>query len=142
MLSRYKFLAIGAAFLTLAACKDEENRQGAAASSSAPVVQAVKAVPHEIPLSFEYAARVQGSKETEVRARVGGILLKRNYVEGSKVREGDVLFQIDPEPFEVELLQAKAELSQNEANLFHYRRQQRLYRYHETDGQRHQRCVE
>lgn len=74
MLSRYKFLAIGAAFLTLAACKDEENRQGAAASSSAPVVQAVKAVPHEIPLSFEYAARVQGSKETEVRARVGGIL--------------------------------------------------------------------
>lgn len=117
MLSRYKFLAIGAAFLTLAACKDEENRQGAAASSSAPVVQAVKAVPHEIPLSFEYAARVQGSKETEVRARVGGILLKRNYVEGSKVREGDVLFQIDPEPFEVELLQAKAELSQNEANL-------------------------
>jgi len=117
MLSRYKFLAIGAAFLTLAACKDEENRQETAASSSAPVVQAIKAVPHEIPLSFEYAARVQGSKETEVRARVGGILLKRNYVEGSKVREGDVLFQIDPEPFEVELLQAKAELSQNEANL-------------------------
>lgn len=74
MLSRYKFLAIGAAFLTLAACKDEENRQETAASSSAPVVQAIKAVPHEIPLSFEYAARVQGSKETEVRARVGGIL--------------------------------------------------------------------
>ena len=103
MLSRYKFLAIGAAFLTLAACKDEENRQETAASSSAPVVQAIKAVPHEIPLSFEYAARVQGSKETEVRARVGGILLKRNYVEGSKVREGDVLFQIDPEPIEVYL---------------------------------------
>ena len=53
MLSRYKFLAIGAAFLTLAACKDEENRQETAASSSAPVVQAIKAVPHEIPLSFE-----------------------------------------------------------------------------------------
>ena len=44
-------------------------------------------------------------------------MLKRNYVEGSKVKEGDVLFQIDPEPFEVELLQAKAELSQNQANL-------------------------
>lgn len=114
---RLKVSAVIAAFLTLVACKDEQTQQGAAAASAVPEVQAIKAEPREIPLSFEYAARVQGSKETEVRARVGGILIKRNYVEGSKVKEGDVLFQIDPEPFEVELLQAKAELSQNEANL-------------------------
>ena len=114
---RLKVSAVIAAFLTLAACKDDQTQQGAAAASAVPEVQAIKAELREIPLSFEYAARVQGSKETEVRARVGGILIKRNYVEGSKVKEGDVLFQIDPEPFEVELLQAKAELSQNEANL-------------------------
>lgn len=110
-----KVFATALAVLTISACKDENNQ--AAVPASAPVVEAIKVEPHNVQLSFEYAARVQGSKETEVRARVGGILLKRNYVEGSKVKEGDVLFQIDPEPFEVELLQAKAELSQNQANL-------------------------
>lgn len=110
-----KVFAATLAVLTISACKDENNQ--AAVPASAPVVETIKVEPHNVQLSFEYAARVQGSKETEVRARVGGILLKRNYVEGSKVKEGDVLFQIDPEPFEVELLQAKAELSQNQANL-------------------------
>lgn len=110
-----KVFATALAVLTISACKDENNQ--AVVPASAPVVEAIKVEPHNVQLSFEYAARVQGSKETEVRARVGGILLKRNYVEGSKVKEGDVLFQIDPEPFEVELLQAKAELSQNQANL-------------------------
>ena len=110
-----KVFTTALAVLTISACKDENNQ--AAVPASAPVVEAIKVEPHNVQLSFEYAARVQGSKETEVRARVGGILLKRNYVEGSKVKEGDVLFQIDPEPFEVELLQAKAELSQNQANL-------------------------
>ena len=110
-----KVFAATLAVLTISACKDENNQT--AVPASAPVVEAIKVEPHNVQLSFEYAARVQGSKETEVRARVGGILLKRNYVEGSKVKEGDVLFQIDPEPFEVELLQAKAELSQNQANL-------------------------
>ena len=51
------------------------------------------------------------------RSRVGGILLKRNYVEGSTVKEGDVLFEIDPEPFKVALEQAKASLAQNKAQL-------------------------
>lgn len=116
MLSGYKLMVLSTVFLALAGCKDENNQQ-AKTASAVPVVQAIKAEPHDVPLSFEYAARAQGSKETEVRARVGGILLKRNYVEGSKVKEGDVLFQIDPESFEVELLQAQAELSQNQAQL-------------------------
>lgn len=71
----------------------------------------------DIPLSFSFTARAQGSKETEVRARVGGILLKRNYVEGSEVEEGSVLFQIDPEPYEIALKQAEANLAQNQAEL-------------------------
>ena len=84
-----KVFTTALAVLTISACKDENNQ--AAVPSSAPVVEAIKVEPHNVQLSFEYAARVQGSKETEVRARVGGILLKRNYVEGSKVKEGDVL---------------------------------------------------
>ncbi|MBS6316581.1 MAG: biotin/lipoyl-binding protein, partial [Firmicutes bacterium] len=95
--------------LALGGCKKES---GAGDAAQVPTVAAVKVEPQNIPLSFEFAARAQGSKETEVRARVGGILLKRNYVEGSQVEEGSVLFQIDPEPFKVTLNQAKAKLAQ------------------------------
>lgn len=73
--------------------------------------------PQDVPLTFEFAARAQGSKETEVRARVGGILLKRNYIEGSEVKEGQVLFEIDPEPYQVALNQAQANLEQTQAEL-------------------------
>lgn len=97
------------------ACKDENEIQNV--QNAAPKVQVEIVEPQDIPLSFEFSARAQGSKETEVRARVGGILLKRNYVEGSAVEEGDVLFQIDPAPFEVALSQAEAKLAQSEAQL-------------------------
>lgn len=116
MLSKNKLLAMAAVFLSLTSCQDE-NASSAGGEQQVPTVQAVKVEPQDIPLSFEYAARAQGSKETEVRARVGGILLKRNYVEGSTVKEGDVLFEIDPEPFKVALAQAKASLAQNKAQL-------------------------
>lgn len=115
MLSKYRVLAVAAVLLTLSACKDEDSKKNT--ESQIPVVEAIKVEPENVPLSFEYAARTQGSKETEIRARVGGILLTRNYTEGRPVEEGDVLFQIDPEPFEVALLQAKAKLAQNQANL-------------------------
>ena len=104
-----------AAMTILSGCfEDKDNKQQAA---QVPNVEVKVLQPQNIPLSFEFSARAQGSKETEVRARVGGILLKRNYVEGSQVEEGQVLFQIDPAPFEVALAQAKAKLAQNQAKL-------------------------
>ena len=118
-----------AAVLALGGCKKES---GAGDSAQVPTVAAVKVEPQNIPLSFEFAARAQGSKETEVRARVGGILLKRNYVEGSQVEEGSVLFQIDPEPFKVTLNQAKAKLAQVNAELKNaetqWQRTEKLYK--------------
>lgn len=115
MTVKHKLMAIFVVTAFLGACKEDNGKAGAAAQ--VPNAEVVKLAPENIPLSFEFAARAQGSKETEVRARVGGILLKRNYVEGSTVKEGDVLFQIDPAPFEVALNQAKAELAQNQAQL-------------------------
>lgn len=115
MLFKNKLLTVAAAFLALTSCKDEKAvSQG---QPQIPTVAAVRVEPQNIPLTFEYAARAQGSKETEVRARVGGILMKRNYVEGSTVKEGDILFEIDPEPFKVALQQAQASLAQNKAQL-------------------------
>ena len=115
MLLRNKILAMAAAILALSACKDDKNQNQNAVQ--VPVVGAVRVEPQNVPLSFEFSARAQGSKETEVRARVGGILLKRNYVEGSAVKEGDVLFEIDPDQYQVALDRAVANMAQVEANL-------------------------
>lgn len=94
----------------------DENKQSPK-QIEIPKVEVLDVKPQNIPLTFEFTARAQGSKETEVRARVGGILLKRNYKEGSEVEEGSVLFQIDPEPYEIALKQAEAKLAQNQAEL-------------------------
>jgi membrane fusion protein, multidrug efflux system len=65
----------------------------------------------EVPIQLTYSGRTAGSREIEVRARVSGILLQRLYEEGKSVREGDVLFRIDPEQFRAAAAQARAELA-------------------------------
>ena len=108
-----RLLALPAFLLALSGCQDEPEQT----VQNIPSVEAIRVYPQNIPLNLEYSARTQGSKETAVRARVGGILLKRNYTEGAKVNEGDVLFEIDPEPYKVALAQAQAKLSQTKAQL-------------------------
>lgn len=76
-----------------------------------------------VPLDLTYTARTVGSREVEVRARVGGILLKRRYEEGSRVREGQTLFQIDPEPIRARVASARAEVAVAKARLDEARRQ-------------------
>lgn len=66
----------------------------------------------DIPLEFDYAARLAGSREVEIRARVGGTLLKRAYEEGAYVKRGDTLFQIDPDPYYAALAEAQATFNQ------------------------------
>ena len=65
----------------------------------------------EVPILLSYSGRTAGSREVEVRARVSGILLERMYEEGKRVREGEVLFRIDPLPFRAAAAQARAELA-------------------------------
>lgn len=115
MLFNKKFLAVASMLLVLGGCKEKSNQSQQAMQP--PTVSVIEVEPENVPLSFEFAARAQGSKETQVRAQVGGILLKRNYVEGSHVEEGSVLFQIDPKPYKVALDQAKARLAQAEAEV-------------------------
>lgn len=79
----------------------------------------------DVPLTFEYAGRTNGSREVEIRARVSGILLERTYVEGQTVKQGDVLFVIDPAPFKVALQQAEARYVQARND---WNRAQQLYK--------------
>jgi membrane fusion protein (multidrug efflux system) len=116
--------------LSLLACAAGCGRgeSTASAATAPPGQQAVPAKvravqPQNVPIVIEAVGQVQGSKEVEVRARVTGILLKRLYSEGALVRAGAPLFQIDPEPYQIALAQAQAQLAQERARQEQTRRE-------------------
>lgn len=69
-----------------------------------------------VPIELSYMARTAGVREVEVRARVSGILLRRLYKEGTRVKEGDLLFRIDPAPYQAEFSRARAQVGVAAAN--------------------------
>lgn len=79
-------------------------------------------IPKTIPATFEYIGVVQSSHEVEIRARVTGYLDSINYVEGSFVHKDDLLFQLDPRPFQAALAKAKAQLAGVESVLWEAQR--------------------
>lgn len=103
--------------VVLAGCQAEEQAQPAAAAPPAAPVRVVTLEAQEVTLSEEYAARVRGSREIEVRARVSGVLEERLYTEGQRVEQGTPLFRIDPEVYQIELQRAAAERSNARAEL-------------------------
>jgi membrane fusion protein (multidrug efflux system) len=93
-----------------------KNDQGAQPPAPAAMpVTVLQATPTSVPISAEAVAQTEGAKEVEIRPRVGGIVLKRLYEEGAPIKAGQVMFQIDPEPFKIALAQAKAQLAQQQA---------------------------
>jgi membrane fusion protein (multidrug efflux system) len=73
--------------------------------------------PQTLPVTLEYTGQTAGSREVEVRARVTGILLKRNFVEGGPVKQGQSLFTLDPAPFQAALARTQADVAAAEARL-------------------------
>lgn len=106
-------LAALALCIVLSACGKPQGQM------APPPVQvgSVQVHPRALELSLEHAAQLRGVREVEVRARVSGILLKRLYKEGARVRENDLLFRIDPAPFQAQVARARAELGVQQANL-------------------------
>jgi len=100
---------------TLTAC--DRKQDGNSHAQPTPEVGIMVVQPRDVPIENEYAGRTAGFREVEVRARITGILQKRTYVEGQQVKAGDLLFRIDPAPFEVALTRAQARLSDAEAQL-------------------------
>ncbi len=85
---------------------------GAPPKPGAMPVTVIEMQPQKVPTSIEIMAQTEGARETEVRARVGGILVKRLYQEGDTVKAGQPLFQIDRAPYEIALAEAKARAEQ------------------------------
>ncbi|WP_052190567.1 efflux RND transporter periplasmic adaptor subunit [Chitinibacter sp. ZOR0017] len=80
-------------------------------------VTVIKVTSGSAPLSYEVLGETAGYRDVEVRSRVSGILQKRTYVEGQNVAAGQVLFEIDPEPYKAALDQAKGNLAIEVAKL-------------------------
>jgi membrane fusion protein (multidrug efflux system) len=107
--SKFYFIVI-ASVLALSACSDGKP---AAPPAMGPLpVTVLDVQPQKIPTSIEVMAQTEGARETEVRARVGGILVKRLYQEGETVKAGQALFQIDPSSYEIALSEARAKAEQ------------------------------
>ena len=105
-----------AAVALLTACS-KDNAAPAAGQMPAPEVGVITTRFETVALQTELPARAEPVRVAQVRARVNGVVLKRLFTEGSEVKQGQSLFQIDPEPYQAQLNSARAALGRAEANL-------------------------
>jgi RND family efflux transporter MFP subunit len=96
-----------------AACSKKE----ASTPPPPPEVQVAEVVQKDVPIYIELVGSTLGSEDVEIRARVEGYLVSINFTEGSFVRKGQLLYKLDPKPFEVAIDQAKANLATAQAGL-------------------------
>jgi membrane fusion protein (multidrug efflux system) len=95
---------------------------GCSSSKAAPapppaVVEVATVVQQDTPIYSEWVAILDGYVNAQIQPHVSGYIVRQNYKEGSMVRKGEILFEIDPRPFKAALDQAKAQLAQAEAQL-------------------------
>lgn len=100
-------------FLALTACSHKE----APPAPQPPEVGVVALTPGSVTLTTELPGRTVAYRVAEVRPQVGGVILKRLFVEGSEVKQGQQLYQIDPAPFRASLQSAQASLARAQATL-------------------------
>lgn len=118
---RFKQLALIPLVVVLAACGPSDGREqgggghGPGAGMPPPEVNVMTVAPQALPVTFEYVGQTAGSREVEVRARVTGILVSKNFSEGGPVKKGQSLYSIDPAPFQAALARADADLAAAEA---------------------------
>jgi len=120
-MQRYRTLSCAlATALALAGC----SPSGAPPQGGFPPAQVsvIRVEARTLPAPFEYTGQTAGSREVEVRARVNGILLSRNFTEGARVSRGQSLYTIDPAPFAAAAARAEADVAAADARLEQARR--------------------
>ncbi len=96
--------------LLLFGCGKEQK-----ATPQAPIVEVVEVVQKDVPVYGEWVGTLDGNVNATIRAQVSGYLIKQNYKEGDFVKKDQVLFEIDPRPFQAAIEEAKGQLAQAEA---------------------------
>jgi len=92
------------------------SRKPAQTAAAPPEVLVTTVTPHDVPRVLERVATLDGFINANINAQVQGNIISRDYTEGSVVKKGDLLFRIDPRPFEAALAQAKGTLAKDKAN--------------------------
>ncbi len=105
------FPILAATAIVLSACSEEP----AAPQAPPPAVQTVTLSSEQVATVFEYVARTRAKEDAQIRARISGTIIERNFEEGQAVAEDDLLFRIDPRPYQATLDSARATLSRTEA---------------------------
>lgn len=81
-------------------------------------VGVIEIKPADVPLTLTYPGRIAGFRSVEIRSMVSGTIMERAYAEGARVKQGDVLFRIDPRPYQAVYDRAVAQLAQAKATVF------------------------
>jgi multidrug efflux system membrane fusion protein len=118
--NRLRIIGVGASAaicLALGACKPKGANQGAAGSGAAPTVTASQPVQKEVMEWDEYPGRLEATEMVEIRARVNGYLQSIHFKDGAEVKKGELLFVIDPRPYQAALDHAEADLVQAQTRL-------------------------
>jgi membrane fusion protein (multidrug efflux system) len=103
-------IVLGLAVTLAAGCKKEQQMV-----TAVPEVTVMDIVQRDVPVSFEYVAQTQSSRQVNIQARVSGFLDKRVYTEGSIVKAGQVLFLMDKKPFQAQVSGSAAALTRHKA---------------------------
>lgn len=111
--------------VAVSACGEDQTKAEVAYPPSAVAVVTVQ--PEALAITNELPGRIAPTRIAEVRPRVSGILVERVFVQGSMVREGDVLYRIDPAPFQVQVDSAAATLQRAKATQLQARQQFERY---------------
>jgi multidrug efflux system membrane fusion protein len=111
----YPVICFLTGFVLLVGCSNNDTPN--AAVPPKPVIVSSQPVQHEIVEWDEYTGRLQAVESVEIRARVSGYLQRIGFKDGGKVKKGDLLFVVDPRPYQAQLHQTKAELDRAKSRL-------------------------
>ena len=110
--ARHAVILAAFAAILLTGCSKKEVH-----APAVPEVEITPVMQQDVPLYTEFIATLDGYVNAQIQPQVTGYLMKQSYREGTVVQEGQVLFEIDPRPFDAALQQAKGQLAQAEAQL-------------------------
>ena len=127
-IKRLTLAGVLAGILVITGCKQQAAPGGPSPAQSNPEVGVVVMTSEPVTLTMELSGRISPHMVAEVRPQVGGIIQKRLFIEGSDVKAGEILYQIDPATYHAAYLSAKAALTKSEANVLTIRQKAQRYK--------------